>query len=446
VAESDSVKRAAKPPISTHPAFPAIVALWFAALLGLGSMVLPIALFESLSTVTGVAALVPAAEPPLGFTARVVIALAGAFAGAAMGLLLARLVARSHAPRPRSLASAEARECRPISALDELGEEGLGSLGLAATDDEPGNAAVMPGAEAEPGFEEFGDRTESAEAHPWTQDQTMTEGQSFDPDPWNKAGEPEHGFAEAPAPQLSVVEPHRASRGSRLPLDDRPLEELGLVQLAGRLGAAIEKRRLLKAARPAPAPAQPASDVPTNIEAARPEDAARAIASFFAPGAAAAPLPPQDEEDDEDAFDRSFSLPLGGLARGHGLSPGEAIDEEDSLEEDETDEREYSSLLAMKNPFSRHEEFVPVDELEMEAGGFEPTAAFPATASAAFPEAPASSVWEQAAASAWPSDTLEESTDSADFPATPGISRGAAETDRDLRAALATLQRMNGAA
>ena len=48
-AESYSLKRGpAKPPISTHPAFPAITALWFAALLGFGSLVLPIALLERL--------------------------------------------------------------------------------------------------------------------------------------------------------------------------------------------------------------------------------------------------------------------------------------------------------------------------------------------------------------------------------------------------------------
>ena len=44
IAQSSSASRPAKAPISTHPAFPAIVALWFAALLGLGSLVLPVAL------------------------------------------------------------------------------------------------------------------------------------------------------------------------------------------------------------------------------------------------------------------------------------------------------------------------------------------------------------------------------------------------------------------
>jgi hypothetical protein len=481
VAESDSVKRTDKAPISTHPAFPAIVALWFAALLGLGSMVLPVALFENLSTVTGIAALVPSAEPPLGFTAREVIALAGAFGGAAIGLLLARQVARSHTPKPRSLAPAEARECRPISAHDELGEEGLGlpdsiSTGRKRRSLAPGRDWISPEAVPETNAAMDDEPGDSADAHLPTQDQTMTEGQSFHPGEWDQAEEPEVAEAggrsiETLAPQLSVVEPDLAGQGSHPPLDDRPLEELGLVQLAGRLGAAIEKRRMLKALRSAAAPAA-APDAPADFEAAEPEDAARAIASFFGPGEAAAPPPQPSEEleaeplhtevpasmralqaeeehedEEDDAFVGSFSLPLTRLANGHGLSAGEAIDEEDSPDADETDEGEYSSLLAMKNPFSRHEEFVRIDEPEMEAGDFEPTVTFPAAAPAAAFEASANFAPETDSASpAEPFGPSEKPTDSAGFAAPPSTRRGPAEADRDLRAALATLQRMNGAA
>jgi hypothetical protein len=477
VAESHSVKRADKAPISTHPAFPAIVALWFAALLGLGSMVLPIALFENLSTVTGIAALVPSAEPPLGFTARAVIALAGAFGGAAIGLLLARQVARSHTPKPRSLAPAEAHECRPISAHDELGEEGLGLSDSIPTGRKrrslaPGRDWISPEAVPETNTAMDDEPGDSAEAHLPTQDQTMTEGQSFHPGEWDQADEPEVAEAgdrsiETPAPQLSVVEPDHAGPGSHLPLDDRPLEELGLVQLAGRLGAAIEKRRMLTALRSAAAP-----EASADFDVAEPEDAARAIASFFGPGEAAAPPPQPSEEleaeplhtevpasmralqveeeqedEEDDAFVGSFSLPLTRLANGHGLSAGEAIDEEDSPDADETDEGEYSSLLAMKNPFSRHEEFVRIDEPETEAGDFEPTVTFPAAAPATAFEAPADVAPETDAANpAEPFGPSEKPTDSAGFAASPSTPRGPAEADRDLRAALATLQRMNGAA
>jgi hypothetical protein len=130
-----ATRTVAKAPISTHPAFPAIVALWFAALLGFGSLVLPVALLERLVTVTGIASLIPSAAPPLGFTARIAIALSGSVAGALLGLLLARQVARAHAPEPkgRSFISGETQPRRPFSAHDELGEEGL----------EPANGPLM---------------------------------------------------------------------------------------------------------------------------------------------------------------------------------------------------------------------------------------------------------------------------------------------------------------
>ena len=95
----------AKPPLSLHPAFPAIVALWVA---------------------TGVASIVPAAAPPLGITARGIIALAGAHAGCGLGVLIARRVAQAHRPEPVSrIAKLAGGSRRPISVHDELGGEGV---------------------------------------------------------------------------------------------------------------------------------------------------------------------------------------------------------------------------------------------------------------------------------------------------------------------------------
>ena len=79
-----------KPPVSAHPAFPAIVALWFAALFGLGSLILPVHVLERLVTVTGMSSLVSAAAPPLGFTARALIALVATVGGALIGFVAAR--------------------------------------------------------------------------------------------------------------------------------------------------------------------------------------------------------------------------------------------------------------------------------------------------------------------------------------------------------------------
>ena len=76
--------------ISRHPLFPAIVALWFAALLGLGGFALSIAALEALVLAGHVDALVPAAAPPLGATARLAMALGLGLVGAAIGFVLAR--------------------------------------------------------------------------------------------------------------------------------------------------------------------------------------------------------------------------------------------------------------------------------------------------------------------------------------------------------------------
>jgi len=127
-------KNRAKPPISSHGLFPVVVAIWFAALFGLGSLVLPTVLLERLATGSGIAALVPAAAPPLGVTARIAISSGAAVFGALIGFVIARRVAEAQAlARPanldRRLRFAEddtknrtqngAR--RPISASEELG-------------------------------------------------------------------------------------------------------------------------------------------------------------------------------------------------------------------------------------------------------------------------------------------------------------------------------------
>lgn len=125
-----STKSRGSSPISAHPAFPAIVALWFSALLGLGSLVLPASLPDRIVELTGLAALLPVLEPPLGIAARAVIALAMTVAGAALGLAVARRIAAvQDTPRPARRNRArverenEAPGRRPISALEELGDD-----------------------------------------------------------------------------------------------------------------------------------------------------------------------------------------------------------------------------------------------------------------------------------------------------------------------------------
>ena len=106
-----------KPPITANPAFPWIVALWFAALLGVGSLIVPVALLERASTASGLASLLPMAAPPLGFTAQSLVALAGTLVGGMLGFVLAKKIA---APR-----AAKASDRKVLSAPDDIGDFGI---------------------------------------------------------------------------------------------------------------------------------------------------------------------------------------------------------------------------------------------------------------------------------------------------------------------------------
>ena len=84
-------------PVTAHPWFAAIVALWFAALLGLSSLALAPAMLERIVAASGIASFVSAAAPPLGQTARLLVALGLAGLGGVVGLLLGRMLAgQSH--------------------------------------------------------------------------------------------------------------------------------------------------------------------------------------------------------------------------------------------------------------------------------------------------------------------------------------------------------------
>lgn len=128
-------------PITAHPMFPAIVALWFAAAFGLGSLAIRPGLIEELVLKLGIDTIIPAAAPPLGVTARILLALGlGAF-GAILGTMLARRLNRPKVeakPRSRKAGRSEpgfaarsrdthpdAPARRPIFAHEELGADDL---------------------------------------------------------------------------------------------------------------------------------------------------------------------------------------------------------------------------------------------------------------------------------------------------------------------------------
>jgi hypothetical protein len=80
-------------PVTSHPLFPAVVALWFGALFGVGSLVPRTALIEDLVIAARIDLLVSAAAPPLGLTARLLLALGLAAFGALLGGWIGRKLA-----------------------------------------------------------------------------------------------------------------------------------------------------------------------------------------------------------------------------------------------------------------------------------------------------------------------------------------------------------------
>jgi len=142
-----------KPPLTSHRWFPAALALWFAALFGLTSLALPPALLERLVLALGLDRLIAAAAPPLGETARLLIAAGLSSVGEIVGLLLGRSLAARHRPKPAATARepeeeiapapdapAETPPRQPFSAADLL-EADTGVADLELPLDPPGNPA-----------------------------------------------------------------------------------------------------------------------------------------------------------------------------------------------------------------------------------------------------------------------------------------------------------------
>lgn len=113
--------------ITAYPLFAAFVALWFAALFGLSSVAVGMANLERAVAATQLHLLIPAAAPPLGMTARALIAAAMAVLGGGIGFAIGLLLARQG--RPATPIAVRARDThpdapirRPISAHEEFGD------------------------------------------------------------------------------------------------------------------------------------------------------------------------------------------------------------------------------------------------------------------------------------------------------------------------------------
>jgi hypothetical protein len=221
-----------KPSLSRHPLFPAIVALWFAALFGLGSLALRPALLEALVLAGHIDHFVPAAAPPLGAKARLLLALLLGIVGAAIGWTLAkRLVERGPRPAPQVLKVADVDLDEPLprpgdtekAAPPPLQDEGTGPV-FHRGDPVPQAAPVEPTAQEPPAPRE-------------------------DPEPPQEPG-------------LIVAEPAPMTAAERIAV--APLDSLSHVELMERLALGLRRRReLLEAAAAAGVP-QPVAPEPAD--------------------------------------------------------------------------------------------------------------------------------------------------------------------------------------
>lgn len=272
----------APPPISTHPAFPAIVSAWFAALLGLGSMFLPSILLETLVSASGIAALIPMAAPPLGVTARLLIAAAAAVAGAGIGLVLARKLSGAHAADFEDEFDDE--DSAPWPA-EEGGEDDM------ADDDVIEDRGLPVAALRAIGRHQ--------ERQPEAEDTLYVA-------PPAGLGAPE----KARETGLGAGADTHGARAQN-PTDGEP----PLTDLLHRLAESIRTRRetIAQAAEPA---ATHASDRPADLDAADADDAARAMARYFSgPADAAAPASPTGSEQPDDETDAALRAALAALRR-----------------------------------------------------------------------------------------------------------------------------------
>lgn len=389
--------------ITGHRLFPAIVALWFAALLGLGMLVLPAATLESVSMALGLPAVFAPAAPSLGLTARILIALAAALGGGLAGFVLARQLRPNAgtAPARRRRARGDQLARRPISAREELGEERF---------DAP---LPLPGRRRALSVSEDGGRSEFLDLAPLPGDgETDHRAPPVEPLELTALAEPapaEHAVTETlpvngaaietpEAPAMSTPRPSEFAiqwaalrtepaaptgspaepapfatpAGAGLPADEvasAPLAQLSVAQLVERFSLALESR-------PAPPAAPALREHLPFAQAPAPIPAPPAQPTAPAPFAAPAPLPEAfrtlentlgssaDEADDADGqdLDTIFGLPLKReprpFDRPSQATPAAPIESDDANAADDI----YPSLLAMKSPFQPGREPVRIED------------------------------------------------------------------------------------
>lgn len=175
-------------PVTRHPLFPAIVALWFGALFGLGSLAIRPALIEQMVVAGGIDSVIPMAAPPLGVTMRILLALAMTGLGGLIGALIARQISkpaaekheRRRAPRAATVQDGDTLVAAPVASSPRRR-----SLAMSENNEPTGNydEAPVPGHSARildvaefelEGFEHL-DQVEPADMAPALVDTTADE-------------------------------------------------------------------------------------------------------------------------------------------------------------------------------------------------------------------------------------------------------------------------------
>lgn len=496
-------KAAGQSPVSAHPAFPAIVALWFAALLGLGSLVLPTALFERFTVASGLAEVYEAARPPLGVTARIAIALAASALGALAGLAIARKVSAANTPEPVTRRAAALRPAapstaakRPISAHEELGEGGLD--GKRGTEEQPARhaaagrrrALAMSDESARSDFLDFAPlpgQGHVASEEPL--DLIAYEEPLVEPEIAREtAPETASVFgsgvlsplpSQAPMPETAMTDPIVSPDFVR-PEEPAPAPEpaasglgaLAMVELVDRFAQALERHR-----RPAEAIAEPAQAFAPSFSAAPFTTPLTGFSVDYAAHTPPVPTIPaalrpigfdDDEHEAESLPDLDLTAALTRAAPFDPPAPVQSVtapfagltlpdeDADDDADPEQAGEEGYTSLLAMKSPFGLPREPVRIedDSDEGDEGAIEPVVVFPGQSIRK--ASPAADGPSRDAGSSTPGgfrlfdaplDRVQQAAAAGGRPfAAPGSQQAAdpGETERALREALEKLQKMSG--
>ncbi|MBB4615697.1 hypothetical protein [Novosphingobium taihuense] len=435
-----ATKRKPKP-ITAHPLFPVVTALWFATFFGLGSFAIAPAVLEGPVVALGIPALIPAATPPLGFTARVMMAVAMLLAGGGIGFLIGRKLGPKQAtaaPRKRAAtgfsrrdssveAEAPRRMLNPAEDLDDPSLDApfaepapLRRRSLSLADEGqlhvPSELAPLPG-HLPWEREEFSVDEETA-PHGMTDDPLALELLFQNAQAQVEAVEPAPEVAPAftttepefAAPQPEPVQ-HSAPFVTRTapaaaapllqapvaditPLERAPLESLGLVQMVERLALAISRRT---------APRMDVSVLEESSFAQPVRESAPAVSP-----ASVEPLEPAIavQTPEEPQTERVVRLRPAGLSQVSPMDPAQAdLEDEDSdvpgldrflrvnqasatavedtsPAEPEVAEDRYPSLLDMGPATHRHETLriddgLGLAELPESEGEIEPVVVFP---------------------------------------------------------------------